>query len=59
MGFQLDKELQGRAREVLMALRQKGKKIVTWEQSFEFKSRVPIRSGGALFAKAGGDASTS
>ena len=49
-GLRLEDELQGRAREVLMSLRQKGKKIETWEETFEFKSPVVIdnRSANSL-----------
>jgi hypothetical protein len=44
-GISIDRELQGKAREVLMALRRKGSKIKTWEECYDVKASVTLDDG--------------
>ena len=44
-GISLDRELQGKAREVLMALRRQGSKIATWEECYNPKAGVTLENG--------------
>jgi hypothetical protein len=44
-GISIDRELQGNAREVLMALRRKGSKIATWEECYDTKASVILDNG--------------
>jgi hypothetical protein len=44
-GILLHDELQGKAREVLMAVRKKGQAASTWAECYQFKSSVILDSG--------------
>jgi hypothetical protein len=44
-GLSPDKELGGKAREVLTAVRRKGHKVSTWVQCYESKARVSLEDG--------------
>jgi len=44
-GISIDRELQGKAREVLMALRRKGSKIATWEECYDTEASVILDNG--------------
>jgi hypothetical protein len=44
-GISLDRDLQGQAREVLMALRKQGSKIATWEECYNSKAGVILGDG--------------
>jgi hypothetical protein len=44
-GISLDRELEGKAREVLTALRRKGSRIETWEECYDHKSGITLEDG--------------